>query len=87
MIITDTHTHLYSEQFDEDRVEVIERALAAGVTRFFIPAIDSTYTEAMYALEASYPNNMYLMTGVHPTHVNANYLEELRSRQRSIVFS
>ena len=77
MIITDTHTHLYSEQFDEDRVEVIERALAAGVTRFFIPAIDSTYTEAMYALEASYPNNMYLMTGVHPTHVNANYLEEL----------
>jgi len=77
MIITDTHTHLYSEQFDEDRVEVIERALAAGVTRFFIPAIDSTYTEAMYALEASYPNNMYLMTGVHPTHVNANHLEEL----------
>ena len=62
MIITDTHTHLYSEQFDEDRVEVIERALAAGVTRFFIPAIDSTNTEAMYALEASYPNNMYLMT-------------------------
>tara|TARA_B110000483_G_scaffold240458_1_gene321105 strand:- start:1143 stop:1910 length:768 start_codon:yes stop_codon:yes gene_type:complete len=77
MIITDTHTHLYSEQFDDDRLEVIERALAAGVTRFFIPAIDSNYTRAMYALEASYPSNMYLMTGVHPTHVKANYLEEL----------
>ena len=77
MIITDTHTHLYSEQFDDDRVEVIERALAAGVTRFFIPAIDSSYTNAMYALEASYPNHMFLMTGVHPCHVKADYLEEL----------
>ena len=77
MIITDTHTHLYSEQFDDDRVEVIERALAAGITRFFIPAIDSSYTNAMYALEASYPNHMFLMTGVHPCHVKADYLEEL----------
>jgi TatD DNase family protein len=77
MIITDTHTHLYSEQFDDDRVEVIERALAAGVTRFFIPAIDSSYTKSMYALESRYPNNMFLMTGVHPTHVKDNYLEEL----------
>ena len=77
MIITDTHTHLYSDQFDDDRVEVIERALAAGVTRFFIPAIDSSYTNAMYALEASYPNHMFLMTGVHPCHVKADYLEEL----------
>ena len=86
MIVTDTHTHLYSEQFDEDRVEVIQRALAAGVSRFFIPAIDSTYTEAMYALEASYPNNMYLMTGVHPTHVKANYLEELAHVKDQLAF-
>ena len=77
MIITDTHTHLYSEAFDADRTEVIERALAAGVTRFFIPAIDSTYTKAMYDLENSYPNNMFLMMGLHPTHVKDNYLEEL----------
>jgi TatD DNase family protein len=77
MIITDTHTHLYSEQFDDDRDEVIERALAAGVTRFFIPAIDSSYTKSMYALESRYPNNMFLMTGVHPTHVKDDYLEEL----------
>jgi TatD DNase family protein len=77
MIITDTHTHLYSEQFDDDRDQVIERALAAGVSRFFIPAIDSTYTEAMYSLEARYPNHMFLMTGVHPTHVKENYREEL----------
>ena len=77
MIITDTHTHLYSEEFDGDRNQVVERALAAGVSRFFIPAIDSTYTDAMYSLEASYPNHMFLMTGLHPTHVKENYREEL----------
>lgn len=77
MIITDTHTHLYSEQFDEDRHEMMERALKAGISRFFIPAIDSTYTEAMLRLEKDYPENIFLMMGVHPTHIKENYLEEL----------
>ncbi len=78
MIITDTHTHLYSEAFDEDRNEMIDRAIAQGVSRFFIPAIDSEYTEAMLQLEKDYPNNMFLMMGLHPTHVKDNYKEELR---------
>ena len=47
MIITDTHTHLYSESFDEDRSEMMQRALDSGVTRLFVPAIDSTYTNVM----------------------------------------
>ncbi|WP_027137822.1 TatD family hydrolase [Gaetbulibacter saemankumensis] len=77
MIITDTHTHLYSEAFDDDRSEMIERAIASGVTRFFIPAIDSTYTESMLQLEKDYPKHIFLMTGLHPTHVKANFKEEL----------
>ncbi|WP_298533119.1 TatD family hydrolase [uncultured Algibacter sp.] len=77
MIITDTHTHLYSEAFEEDREVMIKRALDEGVSRFFIPAIDSTYTQSMLELEKSYPNNMFLMMGLHPTHVKENYLEEL----------
>ena len=77
MQLIDTHTHLYSETFDEDRDAMIQRALACGVTDFFIPAIDSTYTERMFALEKKYPNHMHLMTGVHPTHVKKNYKEEL----------
>ena len=51
MIITDTHTHLYSEEFDQDRNEMIQRAINAGVSRFFIPAIDSSCTASMYELE------------------------------------
>ena len=77
MIITDTHTHLYSEAFDEDRVSVIEEAIANGVERFFIPAIDASYTERMLDLKNSYPENVFLMTGLHPTHVKKNYKEEL----------
>lgn len=78
LIITDTHTHLYSEEFDHDRVEMIRRAIDAGVSRFFIPAIDSTCTEAMYELEKNYSDNVFLMMGLHPTYVKDNYLEELK---------
>ena len=78
MIITDTHTHLYSEAFDADRNEMIENAIEKGVGRFFIPAIDSTYTQRMLDLEKEFPNHVYLMTGVHPTHVKENFEEEIQ---------
>ena len=77
-IITDTHTHLYSEEFDLDRTEMIQRALEAGITRFFIPAIDSLSTNSMYDLEQKYPENIFLMMGLHPTYVKENYLQELQ---------
>lgn len=76
-MITDTHTHLYSEQFNDDRDEMITRAKEAGVSRFFIPAIDSSYTESMLDLEKNYPNDVYLMMGLHPTSVKENYKDEL----------
>jgi TatD DNase family protein len=77
MIITDTHTHLYSESFDEDRTEMMQRTLNANVKRLFVPAIDSTYTDAMLQLEKDYPEHVFLMMGLHPTHVKENYKEEL----------
>ncbi len=77
MIITDTHTHLYSNEFSEDRDEMIQRAINKGVTRFFIPAIDSNYVESMYALEKQYPENVFLMMGLHPVYVKENYEAEL----------
>jgi len=76
-MITDTHTHLYSEQFDEDRKAMIQRAKDVGVSRFFIPAIDSSYTNRMLTLEEENPEDVFLMMGLHPTSVKENYLEEL----------
>ncbi|MBC2843603.1 TatD family hydrolase [Winogradskyella flava] len=78
MIVTDTHTHLYSEAFNEDRAEMISRALDAGVERFFIPAIDSNYTTSMLQLEKDYPDHVFLMMGLHPTSVKENFKEELK---------
>lgn len=77
MIFTDTHVHLYSEDFDKDRKEVIQRALDQGVHRFFIPAIDSSHIAAMYNLESTFPSQVFLMMGLHPTSVKDNYQEEL----------
>ena len=77
-MITDTHTHLYSEQFDEDRALMMSRAKKAGVTRFFIPAIDSSYNQRMFDLEKNYPDEVFLMMGLHPTSVKDNYKEELQ---------
>ena len=73
-----THTHLYSEQFDLDRGVMMLRAKDAGISRFFIPAIDSSYTERMLDLEKQYPDDVFLMMGLHPTSVQANYKEELK---------
>lgn len=78
MRMIDTHTHLYVEAFDSDRNEVIEKSINSGITHFFLPAIDSSYTGKMYQLEKQYPENIRLMTGLHPTHVKENYKEELK---------
>jgi len=85
MIITDTHTHLYSEEFDQDRDEMIQRAIENGVSRFFIPAIDSSCTAAMYDLEKNYPEHVFLMMGLHPTYVKENYLEELQHVEEELA--
>ncbi len=77
MLITDTHAHIYSELFDNDRNDMMQRALNAGVKRFFVPAIDSSYTQAMFDIENQFPENVFLMMGLHPTHVKENYQEEL----------
>lgn len=73
----DTHAHLYGNQFGSDGAAVMERAFTAGVTRLFLPNIDSETIESMLALEAQYPDNCYAMMGVHPCHVNENVDQEL----------
>lgn len=76
-MLTDTHTHLYSDAFNEDQKEMVQRAREAGVTRFFIPAIDAGSTQAMYQLEQDFPGEIFLMMGLHPTSVKENYKSEL----------
>ena len=65
----DTHTHLYAEEFDEDRKEMIQRALDKGISKFFLPAIDSEFHEKMLELENEFPEQIFAMMGLHPTYV------------------
>lgn len=76
-MLIDTHTHLYLDDFKADLDAVILRAKQNNVQKFFLPAIDSKYTQAMYQLKTLYPNQMHLMMGLHPTSVKENYKEEL----------
>ena len=77
MKLIDTHTHLYVEAFDEDREEIIQKAIKMGIERFYLPSIDSSYTSRMLDLESKYPDHIRLMIGLHPTHVKDNYKDEL----------
>lgn len=85
MIITDTHTHLYSEAFNEDRTDLIQRAIDNNVKRFFIPAIDSETTQAMYDLEKQFPEHVFLMMGLHPTSVSETVDQELKQVEEELA--
>lgn len=80
----DTHSHIYSEEFDTDREQVIQNAIQAGVTKIILPAIDSESFESLSNLAKSYPNYCYPAIGLHPTSVKENFREELKLVRREL---
>lgn len=77
MYFIDTHTHLYSTEFDTDRTEVVENAIKAGVKTLLLPNIDVASIEPMYSLCAEFPQNCFPMMGLHPGYVNENWENDL----------
>lgn len=79
MKLTDTHSHLYEPEFDQDREEALARAAEAGVQRLLLPAIDSASHERLFDLCRRHPKQCVPMMGLHPTSVNDNprWREEL----------
>ena len=73
----DTHSHIYSEEFDADGDEVIQRAKEAGVTKIVLPNVDAQSLPRMLELEAQYPDYCYAAVGLHPESVKENYQIEL----------
>lgn len=73
----DTHTHLYSEEFDPDRIERINDALEKGVSKLYMPNVDSASIEGMLQLEVHFPEHCFPMMGLHPCSVKENYRLEL----------
>ncbi|WP_143304556.1 TatD family hydrolase [Chitinophaga vietnamensis] len=77
MLWIDTHAHLYSEEFQSDRTEMVARAFAAGVEKIFLPNIDEDSIAGMLALEAAYPDKLYAMMGIHPCYVKEDVEPQL----------
>jgi len=77
MTLIDTHCHLYLDEFAEDRQQVMERAAAQGVERFYLPAIDSTVLDSILQMEKDFPGKCLAMIGLHPCSVKDNYTTEL----------
>lgn len=78
MQLIDTHTHLYLEQFDSDRHEVVNTAINKGVAAFLLPNIDKNSIEPMLRLCRAFPQHCYPMMGLHPTSVGPDYQEQLQ---------
>ena len=78
MKLIDTHTHLYLDNFDPDRDEIIQNAIDMSVETMLLPAIDSTTFDSMMELSNNYPHNCLPMIGLHPTSVVDNYENELK---------
>jgi TatD DNase family protein len=73
----DTHTHLYSEEFNADRNDAIKTAISKSVSKFYLPNVDSKSISVMLQLEEEYPEHCFPMMGLHPCSVNETYLQEL----------
>jgi len=77
MRFIDTHCHLYLPEFKKDLEEVMHRAAANGIEKFYLPAIDSSVIVDLLAMENNYPGKCLAMMGLHPCSVNGNYKHEL----------
>ncbi|MBO5686050.1 MAG: TatD family hydrolase, partial [Alistipes sp.] len=87
MKMIDTHSHLYTEEFDDDRDEAVARAREAGVSRLIFPAIDSESHDRLFAAARRYAGYCAVMMGLHPTSVNDNprWREELEIVERTLT--
>ena len=87
MQFIDTHTHIYTEEFDDDRLMVMERALQAGARMLLLPNIDEASIGPMLQICQNYPGVCFPMMGLHPTSVNDNphWREELALAERYLT--
>ncbi len=84
MDFIDTHAHLYAEEFDLDRDEMMNRSLEAGVSKILLPNIDIESIDGLLALADKFPHNCFPMMGLHPCSVKENYQEELAAIKRTL---
>jgi len=86
MQFIDTHSHLYSSQFDEDRTKATNDSISVGVTTILLPNISSKYTQRMLDICDEFPENCFPMMGLHPCDVNEDNIKtELLHVEQELV--
>ena len=76
-MLIDTHSHIYSEEYNGEIDEVMRRSVANGVEKIVLPNIDSASIKRMLDLADRYPQMCFPLIGLHPTSVREDYTEEL----------
>jgi len=82
----DTHTHLYSDTFDDDRTEIVQKAIDSGVELMLLPNIDVDTIDAMHSLVEQFPNNCRAMMGLHPGNVKEDWEDQLQ-KMKELLFN
>ena len=77
MVLTDTHTHQYYETDPVKKAELMQRCLDNGISRLFLPNVDSASIAQVMDMVKAYPQNCFPMMGLHPCDVKANWQQEL----------
>ena len=77
MNLIDTHTHMFSSQFDEDREQIVKECIESGIETLLLPNINSETIDAMWSLCDLFPKNCFPMIGLHPCDVKEDYQKEL----------
>lgn len=80
----DTHSHIYSEEFDNDLDEVILRAKEVGVKQIILPNVDTSTIERLHNTEKRYKGYCFAAMGLHPTSVDNNYKESLTEIEKQL---
>jgi TatD DNase family protein len=83
-MLIDTHAHLYTSEFDDDRKAMLERAKKDGIGRIYLPNIDEHTIDTTIFTAQEDPNLLHPMMGLHPCYVEENYREQLEPIERSL---
>ncbi|HPD33033.1 MAG TPA: TatD family hydrolase [Candidatus Kapabacteria bacterium] len=79
----DTHSHIFVEQFDNDRDEMLERAFSMGIENIIMPAIEPSTFDNVIKLAEHY-EQLYCAIGVHPQNAQS-YDNQAEARIHQLV--
>lgn len=80
----DTHSHIYGPEFDEDRDDVVNRAISAGVDKVLLANVDTSTINEILSCNRQYPEFTAMAMGLHPTSVKDDWQVELRNIEDAI---